>query len=701
MNHIPNDDSLNSVYNSVLGDRRRRRGVAFDPSMNALQSVLEPNDETEVVIKIKAIEQIPPYDTWIPVRHDFFDRAEPPEPFVPYFGDSRKLRKKARTVFKQMENDNPNATFDISDGELDSSTNRFKPTRDDSFYDLRNRRRRQAERYTLLVLTRRHGTRPVVLDALAIAFSKPSPNVMSGIQRVARGRDRVIRDSSNRRDKILRQTQAIAYVILKGEDKQPDTDITINDSIQAATNRALRHFCFTCHAFACEIHDGRNVRPVVPIPDLVLNRRLSRLSRNQISPCGPNCYLQTQSSSVQESPLQPWTSEEIDLFLEARALHGEDPCSVAVVLNPRSCRQMHARMQRFPLSSKDTENRQKTKVRPNVAVATATIVDSSDGECDMPSAEDPVSPFQVKDEIRLNELTHTPFVPCNHKGACSEKNGCICIKNKVYCEPLCGCRTGRYVMGKTGMLWKGKKDSSGRPEVCGNRHNGCSCHGNKSKCVLESCPCVRDLRACDPDFCNSCEANFLPESVSLWNRRCGNTDLIAGRHKQVFVGPSSIHGFGLFSGQNFEKGDLLGPYCGRIMFSDALDRELRLPQAKKSTYAFNLTHDMTVDAGLIGCKAKFINHSDNNNTINCKSQMRRVRGDCRICIVATKPFRAGVELLMNYELDQGNGWLENGNSDADDCDDGESSDESDNDMGVSRHGIEVAGCSSGHGTSVL
>lgn len=694
------ENCLNLVHNSASGNpRRRQRAASSDPSLIALQNIIEPDDDFEIVTKMQTIKRIPSYDTWVPVRHDFFDRADPPEPFVPYFGDSRKLRKKAHAVFKQMESDNPTATFDISDGELDPFTNRFKPPRDDSFYDLRNRRRRQAERYALLALTRRYGADGDVFAALSTAFSKPSASSMSTVQRVARGRDRAMRDSTTRREKTLRQTQAIAYVLLKGEAKHPDTDITVNDSIRAATNRALRYFCFTCHQFSCEIHDGRNVQPVVPIPDLTRDRRIARLSRNRVSPCGSNCFQFTQSSSLRELSSQLWTPEERDLFSEARALHGEDPCSIAVIVNTRSCQEIYDRM--HDQSSKGVGNLRKSQARENVLIATATIGSSSDSDCDLPQITAAVPPVQVKDEIRFNELTHTPFVPCNHKGACNEKNGCICVINKVHCEPLCGCRTGRYGMGKTGMMWKGKRDSSGLPAVCENRHSGCSCHGNKSKCVLESCPCVRDMRACDPDFCNSCQANLLPRTISLRRRRCGNTDLLAARHKRVFVGPSNIHGFGLFSGQNFEKGDLIGPYCGRIMLSDALDRELRLPQAKKSTYAFNLTHDMTVDAGLIGCKVKFINHSDNNNTINCKSQMRRVRGDCRICIVTTRSFKAGVELLMNYELDQGNGWLENGNSDADDGEDEGSSDESETGMGVSRHGIQAMDCSSRQGAPVL
>ena len=130
------------------------------------------------------------------------------------------------------------------------------------------------------------------------------------------------------------------------------------------------------------------------------------------------------------------------------------------------------------------------------------------------------------------------------------------------CESTCGCNNLRCGETGKGIGWTG--DPSTR---CKNRHTGCSC--KPGFCFDNQCECYRDQRACNPDICTSCGCAWLPENSPLpVLRRCPNFDLVRGRHNKLFIGRSMIHGYGLFAGQNFRTGDLLGPYCGRVMDSD-------------------------------------------------------------------------------------------------------------------------------------
>lgn len=676
LSHARCDSPEPMMQGSSITPSRRHR--FFDPSYIALRAVSGSVDEfTTKPVSLSSVDALPSYDTWVPVRHDFFDETQAPDPFLPYFGESRKLRKKAFAVYKQMQIDNPHAAYDISDGELDPSTNRFKSPRAYDFDDLCNRHRREAERHTILTITRRYGSDNGVLYALTKAFGKASVQVTAAILRVARDRERVNRDRVQRREKMARQTNAIACA-LSINDKDPDTQFNLSSSTCEAMTHSLRFFCFVCHIFCCKLHDGQNVQPITPISDIGLKRRLSRLTRSLATPCGAHCFLRDSDSSIREGAEPSWSHEEIDLLSEARMLHGDDSCSLSVVLNTRSCEEISRFLKKsIPLSESSSCQSRKS----GGGCAAVTIVDLSESDNDDMDVE--IEPTFVKTEPQPSGVTHTPFVPCNHKGPCNLKNGCICVKNNINCESLCGCRTGRFSVGTEGTVWTYRQGRSGGLSRCENRHGGCLCHlGKAKKCTHNSCPCFAANRACDPDVCHNCQADVLPESLSISERRCGNTDLIAGRHKKVFVGRSKVHGYGLFAGQNFEKGELIGPYCGRVMQTDAMDRELRVPQAKKSTYAFNLTHEMTIDAGLIGSKVKFINHSDDAVTINCISKMKRVRGECRIAVVSTRTIKVGEELLMNYELDQGNNWFEHEDSDSEGSNSSAPSDEAEDEPGA-------------------
>lgn len=485
---------------------------------------------------------------------------------------------------------------------------------------------------------------------------------------------------------------------------------------------ALRHFCFFCHSFACEFHADLNVEPVVPIPDKKRDARLASLRNQSAQRCGPECFLDSpinlvdddddfeaamQQDSVSRShnsSSYSWRSSEETLFRHAQSIFGNDWCSIAATIGSKSCQQVHQYHQRqlmLTLSVVNGRISDKSIVKKMNSVyinengsyngnsvhinseshTGGNLVISLDDDDHQASGRPKgkrgrkvkkqgrgaqAEPKDFHDDLDTSEER---FIPCSHEGPCTKANErfCRCIRKGIRCEPSCGCNTGRYGFISNGVGWVGKRHSDGRPVLCRNRHPGCSC-GKQGTCNSNTCECYRAQRACNPDLCESCDCVHLPnEFLRVGQRKCRNIDLVSAQHKRIFVGESWVHGFGLFTGQLFRKGDLLGPYCGRVMNSDLLDRLLRKPQAEKSTFAFDLTGDLTVDAGLVGSKVKFINHADEKEKINCMARVERVRGESRICIKAIQNIKPGQEFLMDYKIvhEEGNSWLK-GNDDEDD-----------------------------------
>ncbi len=56
------------------------------------------------------------------------------------------------------------------------------------------------------------------------------------------------------------------------------------------------------------------------------------------------------------------------------------------------------------------------------------------------------------------------------------------------------------------------------------------------------------------------------------------------RHKRTYVGKSPVHGYGLFAGDYFEQGDLVGIYGGQLLDTRLADMVGRLYDAKDHTF---------------------------------------------------------------------------------------------------------------------
>lgn len=128
------------------------------------------------------------------------------------------------------------------------------------------------------------------------------------------------------------------------------------------------------------------------------------------------------------------------------------------------------------------------------------------------------------------------------------------------------------------------------------------------------------------------------------------------RQKQVILGRSSIHSYGLFSGEYIEPGDLVIEYVGEIIrHSLANIRERKLEEQLKaagskemaSSYFFRLDLTYVVDATHTGNLARFINHSCDPN---CTAKVVQLEGTDHIVFYARKPISRGDEITYDYKF---------------------------------------------------
>lgn len=252
------------------------------------------------------------------------------------------------------------------------------------------------------------------------------------------------------------------------------------------------------------------------------------------------------------------------------------------------------------------------------------------------------------DEDYVDLSQEADFKPCAHPGPC-DKAACSCFEKGLKCEATCGCNTGRWT--PRGYESPGPKGITDKKRICSLRHWGCACKPELGEhCNTMKCPCWAERRSCDPDFCDHCEASILPSQIKFDSRNCRNVGVLTGRHKRTVIGQSSVHGFGLFAGEVFEVGDLIGIYGGGIMDSKKADRIGHLYDAKDHTFFFDVTQSLVVDGGMLGMKVKYVNHTHDELKENAVSRCVRVRGVAHIGLFAKRRVEVGEEFMFNYKF---------------------------------------------------
>lgn len=212
------------------------------------------------------------------------------------------------------------------------------------------------------------------------------------------------------------------------------------------------------------------------------------------------------------------------------------------------------------------------------------------------------------------------YEPCDHDGPCTPAT-CSCMQSTGFCEKFCACA-----------------------RECKQRFPGCKCR--KGSCRTNACPCYAAYRECDPDLCGLCgvsiHPSFRPDVQKHFDEHavtssdqpdssniptidgfklCNNSNIRRCLSKHVYIGRSTIHGWGAFLAEKAERNDFIMEYIGEIITQDEADRRGKIYDKIDSSFLFNLNEEVVIDATRKGNKAKFVNHSKEPN---CYSKIMQV-----------------------------------------------------------------------------
>lgn len=691
-----------------LGARKKRDGAALALLKIAADAVISRDGQVGsgndvACIAMNSVDPVPRYDAWVPVSKEFWVGNEfMVEPYMPWFGDEEDKRGNAFDLYRRMAK-LVNDDTEVSDGEMDENGNFIEPSDDEEawvVYDSVSEQRRRAScRAAIVAVADKFGRdRDEVLNALAFALNLGDKRRVLKMLEIAESRQRQSFHSEKRRKEASVEAKRVADAW--------DHDVGYGDyNEEWYVDEALAplvYFCFTCHVFYCPRHLNHNVEPIVPIKDSYIEMRQSALKRFRstryedcsevekatgLKPCGSDCHLLNPWEAApvgQNEACLIWSKKERLLLKEGISIFKRDPCCISEVLGKtKSCRQVAAYLQRpsvaalsnrliaeatkkrWPLeTNRGGRMRAQTKQTQNDRDSAGSRNEESDiplseilGRHSMSKSSRSLSGSlkgmskscssdDSADETDASQ--EADFVPCAHPGPC-DRAVCSCYAKNLKCEATCGCNTGRWTMCgyETPMSKAGTAD---KKKVCKRRHWGCSCEPD-SHCNTSSCECWEERRSCDPDFCDHCQANILPSQISSDSRGCRNVGVPIGRHKRTIIGKSSVHGYGLFAGEVFEKGDLVGIYGGQIMDTKKADSLGFLYDAKDHTFFFDVTQSLVVDGGVLGMKSKFVNHVQGGSPEeNCQSRCVRVRGTAHIALFATRRVEVGEEFRFDYKF---------------------------------------------------
>lgn len=401
--------------------------------------------------------------------------------------------------------------------------------------------------------------------------------------------------------------------------------------------------------------------------------------------CSRNCshIPPDEQSPVGLTENLPWSVTERVLLTEALAFLPSDPCVLAAVVGTKSCREvgqmlLDPKEQRWIRRANDKDAHHQALFEENRRYAAelnigryAADLPSSDSDDDAlivmqdmyreelkkKKKKRRAAELQVKrrsgatarksnvsitvpeDGEEEERLGYISFIPCDHEGQCYRNSKCRCFQSSLVCQPACGCHAVRY-MDEGGYVFR-------RGEECSFTQDGCDCVDGF--CNGEECRCYNlNSVVCNPDECQ-CDCKIPPWEIGLRERRCKNVDVVIHRHKQTFIGKSTVEGFGLFAGEHFDKGDLVGEYLGIHWPFDKADSVLAVGDEKERTYAYDI-RDVTVDGTTLGAKVRFINCSVMEKDENCVPVMVCVKGHWHLRLITKRAVEPGTEFLFEYGL---------------------------------------------------
>ncbi|XP_021963805.1 uncharacterized protein LOC110859227 [Folsomia candida] len=120
--------------------------------------------------------------------------------------------------------------------------------------------------------------------------------------------------------------------------------------------------------------------------------------------------------------------------------------------------------------------------------------------------------------------------------------------------------------------------------------------------------------------------------------------------KTLVVMWSIIHGRGLYTRRDIDRGDIIIEYAGEVIRSPVCDQREKFYETKGiGCYMFRIDDEHIIDATMKGNAARFINHSCEPN---CESKPLRMSGAERIVILALRKIFSGEELTYDYKFEK-------------------------------------------------
>lgn len=611
------------------------------------------------------------YTAWVPINGYHVTKTID-VPYCHYFGDALEDVLDASKLHSSMlSHYSTISAFDlVSDGELDDHGN-FKALKTKraaiKFESLTNRTFRAAQRYAILKVVSHHGNHPHVWAALSHALNIPKIRRMKTIYSIACKRKAELEAIHKRREAMRHMNRLIVDALTHPKPSHKElSDASTTSPLPASfidtftCPGALTYYCSACCQFACDLHENMNVIPLKPIPDLNAEDRINQIEARAIQPCSRLCFFlpHWRQEPVKDGELEPWTTEEVCLFREGVLVVGRDPCSLAIIIGSRTCRAVKRRISQqhdrcWIKNALHAERRgrrsnhlnMKQSISETSHAATPISRDHDCSNADLLSTENHsnITVAHPRKTAGCSELPNmvpenSAYIPCEHEGQCLDNPSCICFTNNLYCQSRCGCNGTRLTYERRDIVWKGV--------ACGHSSSGCQCrHGN---CLDKECSCVEHKVACDPDTC-ACNCTLITHASQIGGQRCRNANIVTRWHKKKFVGKSE-YGLGLFAGEFFEKGDVVGVYGGELKTQRLVDESSEMGMLD-TTYFFDITEDVSIDAKLIGSKVKFVNNANNvEEGQNCESHFLRIRGEAVVCLRTIKDVNPGEEFFFDYKL---------------------------------------------------
>ncbi|CDF40728.1 unnamed protein product [Chondrus crispus] len=556
-----------------------------------------------------------------------------------------------------------------SDGEVDEVSGFFAPrgfvdemSRNDTLADVRNR---AAARHVVMRIIPKYGEGIKTVNSVRDALKLPDIKTVMAHFKLAERRFVEERKQEKLKKCTEIKTAALDRVLRhpNKSDRHPRNTPTLN---------SLIHFCFTCQEFICDLHEEHRPIPILPIPDECQRIRLLDMGFGSHKPCSQSCFA---TKGIDRCPLvaheqQQWDDDEVELLFEALRLFERDPCSLALVVGSRTCREVarklhtdkgHRRMQgAFEALKASGRTKEHQQLREHFQLMVNALEDPQD-DCASSEGDDEIllanykrsrrqrrgrsernkkgnSQTARKSTLSVMENSENWFSrPCSHVGECTDT--CPCVKTQTQCESSCACNAKRFSVSEN----FNRITSVGN--VCRNGAGFCRCVGGM--CDPEECPCSTTLeKTCDPQRCH-CDCGLGPWDRPIGERTCRNLQVFA--HKKTFVGRSQEAGFGLFAGELFKKGDLVGVYAGALLPAEIVDGRSAVGDLSNKMYTFDI-RNATVDGTTLGAKVRFINHKEAWEAPNCQASEIRVRRHRHHRLTASRTVHPGEEFFFDYKI---------------------------------------------------